>query len=62
MLQQGYVKQMFFAMLESSLDQCPRAYLLILGNFNAVAGTDRTDYEMCNSSKDKNLRFVVSEI
>ena len=35
-------KEMFYAILDSVLDQCPRRdALIVLGDFNAVTGTDR---------------------
>ena len=42
------VKDAFYAMLEFVVDQCPRQdTLLILGDFNALTGTDRDGYETC---------------
>ena len=42
------VKDAFYAMLESVVDQCPRRdTLLILGDCNALTGTDRDGYETC---------------
>ena len=42
------VKDAFDAMLESVVDQCPRRDRLpVLGNFNALTGTDRDGYETC---------------
>ena len=41
------VKDAFYAMLESVVDQCPRRdTLLVLGDFNASTGTDRNGFEM----------------
>ena len=40
------VKDAFYAMLKSVVDQCPRQNtLLVLGDFNASTGTDRDGYE-----------------
>ena len=42
------VKEAFFALLKSVVDQCPRQdSLLVLGDFNASTGTDGDGYEMC---------------
>ena len=42
------VKDAFYATLESEVDQCPRRdTLLVLGDFNALPGTDRDGYETC---------------
>ena len=42
------MKVAFYATLESVVDQCPRRdTLLVLGDFNASAGTDRDGYETC---------------
>ena len=41
-------EEMFYAKLDSVLDQCPRRdALIVLGDFNAVIGTERAGYEMC---------------
>ena len=41
-------KEMFNAKLNSVLDQCPRRdALIILGDLNAVTGTERAGYEIC---------------
>ena len=38
-------KEMFYAKLDSVLDQCPRRdALIVLGDFNAVTGTERAGY------------------
>ena len=40
--------EMFYAKLDTVLDQCPRRdTLIVLGNFNAATGTQRTGYELC---------------
>ena len=40
------VKEAFYTALESMVDQCPRCNtLLVLGDFNALTGTDRDGYE-----------------
>ena len=42
------MKDVFYATLESVVDQCPRRdTLLVLGDFNASTGTDRDGYETC---------------
>ena len=42
------VKDALFAVLDSVVDQCPRQdTLLVLGDCNALTGTDRDGYEMC---------------
>ncbi|MEL6802745.1 MAG: reverse transcriptase domain-containing protein, partial [Bacteroidota bacterium] len=41
-------KEMFYAKLNSILDQCPpRDTLVVLGDFNATTGADRAGYELC---------------
>ena len=41
-------KDMFYAKLDSVLDQCPsRDTLVVLGDFNATTGTERDGYEIC---------------
>ena len=41
-------KETFYAKLESIIDQCPRRdVLVVLGDFNAVTGTERAGYEIC---------------
>ena len=41
-------KEMFYAKLDSVLDQCPRRdALIVLGDFNAVTGTERAGYKIC---------------
>ncbi|KAG0710957.1 Craniofacial development protein 2 [Chionoecetes opilio] len=41
-------KEMFYAKLDSVLDQCiPRDILIVLGDFNATTGTVRDGYELC---------------
>ena len=42
------LRHTFCVTLESVVDQCPRPdTLLVLGDFNALTGTDRDGYEMC---------------
>ena len=42
------MKDAFYAMLESVVDQCPRRdTLLVLEDFNVSIGTDRDGYETC---------------
>ena len=41
-------KEMFYAKLDSVLDQCPHCdALIVLGDFNAVTGSERAGYEIC---------------
>ena len=51
-------KEVFYAKLGSVLDLCPRrATLIVLGDSNAVPGTERTGYEICvgpHGSRPKN--------
>ena len=64
------VKDAFSATLESMVDQRPRQdTLLILGDFNALTGTDRDGYETCvgplgsgtvNENSNKLLDFARS--
>lgn len=40
-------KEILYAILDSIVDQCPpRDTLVVLGDFNTVAGTERDDYEL----------------
>ena len=44
----GTKEEMFYAKLDSVLDQCPlRDALIVLGDFNAVTGSERAGYEIC---------------
>ena len=44
----GADEEMFYAKLDSVLEQCPRGdTLIVLGDFNAVTGTERAGYELC---------------
>ena len=64
------MKEAFYAVLESVVDQCPRRdTLLVLGDFNAWIGTDRDGYEACvgphgsgtvNQNSTKFLDFASS--
>ena len=46
-------EEMFYTKLNSVLDQCPCHYaLIVLGDFKAVTGTERADYELCVGSHD----------
>ena len=48
MKEESIVKEAFFALLKSVVDQCPRQdSLLVLGDFNASTGTDGDGYETC---------------
>ena len=52
--------------LESVLDKCPRRdALIILGDFNAVTGTERARYEICvgphgSGTKNDNSSFLIN--
>ena len=46
-------EEMFYTKLNSVLDQCPcHDALIVLGDFKAVTGTERADYELCVGSHD----------
>ena len=50
-------KGMFYAKLDSVLDQCPRRdALIVLGDFNAVTGTERAGYEICVGPHGSGIR------
>ena len=52
---------MFYAKLNSIVDQCaPRDTLIVLGDFNAVSGTERVGYEMCVGPHGSGIRNVNS--
>ena len=54
-------KEMFYAKLESVVDQCPsRDTLIVLGDFNAVTGTERAGYELCVGPHGSGTRNVNS--
>ena len=54
---------MFYAKLESVLDQCPSGdTLLVLGDFNAVTGTLRDGYEACVGPYGSGTRNVNSSL
>ena len=54
-------KEMFYTKLESILDQCPPGdTLLVLGDFNAVTGTQRDGYEVCLGPHGSGTRNVNS--
>ena len=52
-------KDLFYAKLDSVVEQCPsRDSLIVLGDFNAVTGTERAGYELCvgpHGSGDRNV-------
>ena len=55
--------EMFYAKLDSVLDQCPRwDTLIVLGDFNAVTGTERTGYELCLGPHGFNTRNTNSSL
>ena len=56
-------KEMFYAKLDSIVDQCPsRDTLLVLGDFNAVTGTERAGYELCVGPHGSGTRNVNSSL
>ncbi|MCP3680346.1 MAG: endonuclease/exonuclease/phosphatase family protein [Gammaproteobacteria bacterium] len=56
-------KEMFYAKLESVLDQCPRRdTLIVLGDFNAVTGTERAGYELCVGPHGSGTRNTNSSL
>ena len=58
-------KDIFYATLDSVLDQCPRCdALIVLSDFNAVTGTDRAGYEICvgphgSGARNDNSSFLL---
>lgn len=56
-------KEMFYAKLDSVVEQCPsRDTLLVLGDFNAVTGTERAGYELCVGPHGSGTRNVNSSL
>ena len=59
-------KEMFYAKLDSVLDQCShRDALIVLGDLNAVTGTERAGCEICvcphgSGSRNDNSSFLLS--
>ena len=54
-------KEMFYAKLDSVTDQCPRGdILIVLGDFNAVTGSERDGYEACVGPHGSGNRNVNS--
>ena len=54
-------KEMFYAKLDSVVDQCPsHDTLVVLGDFNAVTGTERAGYELCVGPHGSGTRNVNS--
>ena len=50
-------KEMFYAKLDSILDQCPRSdAFIILGDFHAVTGIEMAGYEICVGLHDSGTR------
>ena len=50
-------RKMFYAKFYSKLEQCPRRYaLVVLGDFNAVTGTERAYYGICVASHGSGTR------
>ncbi|KAG0728675.1 Craniofacial development protein 2 [Chionoecetes opilio] len=56
-------KEMFYAKLDSVLDQCPpQDTLIVLGDFNATTGTVRDGYELCISPHGSGTRNTNSSL
>ncbi|KAG0725429.1 Craniofacial development protein 2 [Chionoecetes opilio] len=56
-------KEMFYAKLDSVLDQCPpRDTLVVLGDFNATTGTVRDGYELCVGPHGSGTRNTNSSL
>ncbi|KAG0715480.1 Craniofacial development protein 2 [Chionoecetes opilio] len=56
-------KEMFYAKLDSVLDQCPpRDTLIVLGDFNATSGTVRDGYELCVGPHGSGTRNTNSSL
>ena len=56
-------KEMFYAKLDSVLDQCPRRdTLIVLGDFNATTGTERVGYEICVGPHGSGTRNTNSSL
>ncbi|KAG0722293.1 Craniofacial development protein 2 [Chionoecetes opilio] len=56
-------KEMFYAKLDSVLDQCPpRDTLIVLGDFNATTGTVREGYELCVGPHGSGTRNTNSSL
>ena len=56
-------KEIFYTKLDSVLDQCPRRdTLIVLGDFNAVTGTERAGYELCVGSHGSGTRNTNSSL
>ncbi|XP_045130251.1 uncharacterized protein LOC123515575 [Portunus trituberculatus] len=59
-------KEMFYVKLDSVLDQCPcRDALIVLGDVNAVNGTERAGYELyvgphCSGNRNDNNCFLLN--
>ena len=54
-------KEMFYAKLDSTTDQCPRGdILIVLGDFNAATGSERDGYEACVGPHGSGNRNVNS--
>ena len=56
-------KEMFYAKLDSVVAQCPPGdTLMVMGDFNAVTGTDREGYEICVGPHGSGTRNVNSSL
>ena len=56
-------KEMLYAKLDSVLDQYPsRDILIVIGDFNAVTGTEKVGYELCVGSHGSNTRNTNSSL
>ena len=62
----GTEEEMFYVKLDSVLNQCPcRDALIVLGDFNAVTGTERAGYEICvgphgSGTRNDNSSFLLN--
>ena len=55
--------EMFYAKLNSVLDQCPRQdTLIVLDDLNAVTGTEKDGYELCVGLHDSDTRNTNSSL
>ena len=56
-------KEMFYAKLDSALDQWPRRdTLIVLDDFNAATGTERVGYELCVGPHGSGTRNTNSSL
>ena len=59
-------EEIFYAKLEPVLDQCPhRDAFVVLGDLDAIPGTERTGYEICvgpygSGTRNDNSSFLLN--